>query len=118
MAKRPASTEERPPLKFQRVDKKHPFLKLRSLPSAFDIVFRVGDERLAAHRIVLVAASPYFENLLPNGMKESSQAEVKQAQFGARSWGAVLDFICGAEVNFTYAEMPEVLELLECAQYC
>lgn len=53
-----------------------------------------------------------------DNFKESRQKEVKLSLFSARTWRAAVNFIYSEVVDFSKAEVPEVLELLECAKYC
>ena len=41
-----------------------------------DIVFKVGNDRIPAHRVILASRSHYFEALLYGGLKESLEKEV------------------------------------------
>lgn len=80
-------------MKFKQVDKVNSFRKLRKMEKAFDVVFRVEDQRFRAHRSVLSLASPYFENMLFGDMKESGKEEVVLSQFSPQTWRAIIDFI-------------------------
>lgn len=117
MTKRQLHSEKPPPTKLQRVDHEHPFRLLRSMSNTFDFVFRVGEERFQAHRNVLASASPYFMNLLYNGMKESRQEEVCLPKFSPRTWRSALDFIYGEEVNLSALPTANMLELMDCADF-
>ena len=44
-----------------------------------DVVLKVGDKLINAHRVVLCAGSRYFQTMLGSGLRESSQ--VRQTLF-------------------------------------
>lgn len=78
----PATRVNRQSVKVKNAVENCLFGKLGKQEKTFNITFRVGDQRIRAHRSVLASASPNFEKMLYGGMKESTQKEVVLKQFG------------------------------------
>ncbi|CAG8447170.1 11400_t:CDS:10 [Ambispora gerdemannii] len=76
----------------------NPFAKLVDSPQFSDVTFRVIDERAReksfyAHKGILASASPVFEAMLTNGMKETFEDEIQLCQTNHAAFRALLTFI-------------------------
>ncbi|CAG8516247.1 1163_t:CDS:2 [Ambispora leptoticha] len=76
----------------------NPFAKLVDSPQFSDVTFRVIDEYAReklfyAHKGILASASPVFEAMLTNGMKETFEDEIQLCQTNHAAFRALLTFI-------------------------
>jgi len=82
-----------------------------------DIVLRADDDSFPAHRVVLSAASKYFNGMFCNNMAECQLKEVPL--FGVRSstLRAIVDFAYTSEVNnSSYMLLSSLLEIINVEQ--
>ena len=58
-----------------------------------DVVFKVEDDTMPAHRIVLTTRSPMFQGMLNSGMREGSEGVVAVEGVRAPVFKALLHFV-------------------------
>jgi len=58
-----------------------------------DIIFRVQDKQIPAHRDVLSIRSSYFSNMFASGMQESHQEEIVITEVSSKAFEALLEYI-------------------------
>lgn len=89
------------------------FRKMQAKQEFSDVTFVVEGREFPAHRIILASCSPFFENLLSNGFKETWQNAISMGEVSADAFGIVLDFIYGKKITVSSAELG--VEIIGCA---
>ncbi|XP_071836675.1 actin-binding protein IPP-like isoform X3 [Apostichopus japonicus] len=74
-----------------------------------DITLAVGKNRIQAHRLVLCAASPYFEAMFMSGLSETDQNVVEIHGVAERHLQLLLDFIYSGELLIDSDDVQELL---------
>lgn len=74
-----------------------------------DITIIVADKKYRAHKIVLTAASPYFEAMFLSGMAESHQDSVELQNIDSAAFEAILDMIYGGEIFISVVTVQSIL---------
>jgi len=69
------------------------------------------DHKITAHRCILASASGYFDSLLSNGMKESSEQTIKVVDVSSSASTTALEFIYTGKCSFTYDNFFDLLLL-------
>lgn len=75
------------------------FQRFRKEGKLLDVQLEVENERLNAHRIVLAAASTYWEKLLTSGFAESNKKIIPLPELRAKTVTEVLDYIYTGDVS-------------------
>ena len=83
--------------------------QLRKEGQLCDISFRVGNESLSAHRIVVASVSPYLRAMFTCGMKESSQEEIELRDIEPRAMASLIDYAYTGEVMVTIDNVQDLL---------
>ena len=83
--------------------------QLRREGQLCDISFRVGNETLSAHRIVVASVSPYLRAMFTCGMRESSLAEIELKDIEPRAMAALIDYAYTGEVMVTIDNVQDLL---------
>jgi len=72
---------------------------LRRSKKLCDVTLIAQEERILAHKIVLAAASPYFEAMFTSGMKEEDMSVITLHGISPCTLGKLVEFAYTAEVN-------------------
>lgn len=75
-----------------------------------DVTFVVKNEKILAHKLILVTRSPYFKNMFKSGMEESVSKEVKIGDIEPKVFRELLKFVyCDTPPEFHAEVSPELL---------
>ena len=66
-----------------------------------DVILKVGDVRIPAHRLVLCAVSDYFTAMFTNDVIEATAGEVELREIDARALKACIQYIYTGEYMTT-----------------
>lgn len=64
-----------------------------------DVTLKVGKREIRAHRLILSAASPYFEAMFMSGLREKDQEEVEIHSVDEKHLQLLVEFIYSGELN-------------------
>lgn len=87
----------------------HNFKNLLGSEMFSDICFRLGNQKIHAHRVILSSRSKYFEALLGNSMKESQQKELTIDQDYNTFW-SILEYIYTGETTINNENVIKLLK--------
>ena len=74
-----------------------------------DITIIIADHKYRAHRIVLTAASPYFEAMFLSGMSESQQDSVVLQNIDPAAFQAILNMIYDGQIIISVSMVQSIL---------
>ena len=74
-----------------------------------DITFVVGETRVHAHRIMLIARSDYFKTMLTSGFSEGQAHQIKIGDTTPEAFRAILRYLYTDELNFTDDLLVDVM---------
>jgi len=80
-----------------------------------DVVLKVDNHRLHAHKVILAARSEYFRALLYGGMRESSQAEIELKDTPIPAFKNLLKYIYTGHISLSSFKEELILEILSLA---
>ena len=83
--------------------------EMRTSNQLCDVVIKVGDLSLNAHRVILAACSHYFNAMFSGDMKESQQGVVHIQQFNQDAIKSLVDFCYNSTVTITMDNVQELL---------
>jgi hypothetical protein len=89
-----------------------------------DVVLLVQGERVAAHRVVLATASPFFHALFTSGMKESHAQEIELHEMNAAALHELLTYMYLGELRINgdtilaLIHTANQLEMLDVVELC
>ena len=75
-----------------------------------DIAVHVEDKDILCHKVVLVAASPYFEAMFKSGMKEAMSSKIELREMTAGTFELVLEFVYTGKDVITSENVSALLE--------
>lgn len=108
----------------EQTRQRHRLYALYQQAELTDVVLVVQGERLAAHRVVLAAASPFFYALFTSGMKESHAPSVELHEMNDRALRDLLVYMYVGHLPLTGETILPVLvtanqlEMLEVVEMC
>lgn len=91
------------------------FDEMRKRKQFTDIEIEVGGERLAAHRVILCAKSPFFKAMFTNSFADSTESRISLPKENAKTFGLFLDFLYQGYLTFEKIDEPEIFALLPMA---
>jgi len=80
-----------------------------------DVILKVDDQRLHAHKVILAARSDYFRALLYGGMRESTQAEIELKDTPIQPLKNLLKYIYTGHMSLNNFKEELILEILSLA---
>ena len=89
-----------------------------------DIVIRVGDEKIKAHKAILASCSPFLRAMFTINMKESQENEIELKEVKPEVLGLMVRYMYTGEVEVTIDNVQDVLaasnmlQLLDLKQAC
>jgi len=83
------------------------FQKLLFSPVSSDVVFKIGDESVPAHQLILTTRVPYFERLFASGMIEANSKVITIEDADVISFKELLKFIYSGELPMFLSDSPE-----------
>lgn len=89
----------------------HGLAELRNQRLLCDVDLVAEDETFPVHRVVLAAASPYFQAMFTGGFKESGQNTIHLKGASQEGLAKVLDSICSSEIKLTKENLENVLSV-------
>lgn len=89
---------------------------LRRREELCDVVLKVAEKEIKAHRVVLAAASPYFNAMFTSDLVESKQEVVNLNDFDPLAFQMVVDFAYVARVNITIDNVQSLLTVASLLQ--
>lgn len=103
---------------METVEVPNPFI-YTCLPDSFekvsDMVIEVDGERYASHQAIIRKASPVFNVMMGNGMKESVTKEISIKEISKESWEKAFEFIYTADICIEEEEIA--FEIAEFADF-
>jgi len=100
--KQPPQSMTVPPKRMKREEIPYPFVSLflpHSVGEICDVTVIVQGERFDVHESIITAASPVFQVMLTNGMKESVSKEVFLKNMKKSTWKLVMNFMYTGEIK-------------------
>lgn len=92
-------------------------LRHPKLETFFDVTFLFDDdEKVNAHKVVLAAASPVFETMFTNGMKESGKNEhvnIRNPEWTKESCRMIVDYIYSGHIELN--DLDDTLSIIHFA---
>ena len=82
------------------------FSEFRTKNKLCDVVIKVGELTLHAHRVVLAACSPYFSAMFSGGMIESQQGVVNFRDLDPKAIEALVDFLLHRYSDHHHGQCP------------
>lgn len=86
---------------------------VRSKREFSDVTFLVEGREFPDHRVILSSCSPFFNNLLSNGFKETKENKISLGEVKADVFRVILEFVYGDSITLNSFE--HALETLGCA---
>uniref|UniRef100_K3X0L2 BTB domain-containing protein n=1 Tax=Globisporangium ultimum (strain ATCC 200006 / CBS 805.95 / DAOM BR144) TaxID=431595 RepID=K3X0L2_GLOUD len=89
-----------------------------------DVVLVVQDQVIAAHRVVLATASPFFHALFTSGMKESFESRIELNEIHAPAFRELVKYMYLGQLHITGETILAILhtanqlEMLEVVEIC
>ncbi|CAH1390251.1 unnamed protein product [Nezara viridula] len=77
-----------------------------------DVSFKVDNETIHAHKVVLAACSDYFRALLYGGMKESQQSEIEIIGTNVNAFKSLLKYIYTGKLSLSSLKEDAILDIL------
>jgi len=88
------------------------FKKLLFSSDLSDVTFRIGDESIPAHQLILRTRVPYFERLFVSGMKETISKVITVEDFDFADFKEFLKFVYSGELPEKLETSPKVYLLM------
>jgi len=82
---------------------------LRNTGDLCDVTITVGSRRIAAHKVVLSACSPYFKAMFTGEMAESRQKEVNIKDVDEKATAQLIDFAYTGSIRIDESNVQTVL---------
>ncbi|XP_064636563.1 kelch-like protein 5 isoform X3 [Lineus longissimus] len=89
-----------------------------------DVILVTGAKRIAAHRVVLSAASDYFAAMFTNDVKEASQEEIKMKDVDSEALALLVQYMYTGKIDLKEETVESLLstscllQLLEVVEAC
>ncbi|XP_022090242.1 kelch-like protein 17 [Acanthaster planci] len=83
--------------------------RMRQQATLCDIVLKVGDKTIMAHKLVLASCSAYFHAMFTSDMSESRQSEVHLRDIEAQAVEQLVQFAYTAEINIGEKNVQSLL---------
>ena len=83
--------------------------RLRRQEALCDVILVVGGMRISAHKVVLAAASPYFEAMFTAGMLESRENLIELHDIDALSVQSIVDFMYTSKIDISEDNVQALL---------
>ena len=80
-----------------------------------DVELEAGDVNIPCHKVVLAAASPYFNTMFTSGLQESTSRTVP-LEVDSATLACVVDYFYTAEVEFTVDNVQKIVEASDLLQ--
>ncbi|RWS27279.1 actin-binding protein IPP-like protein [Leptotrombidium deliense] len=74
-----------------------------------DVQIKVENEVFNGHKVILSAASPYFEAMLTNGLREERSSFIEIHDMSSAVFSSVLDFIYSGDIDIREENVQEML---------
>ncbi|XP_077997906.1 kelch-like protein 28 [Glandiceps talaboti] len=87
----------------------HGLNELRQREELCDVVLRIGDSRIRAHRAVLASCSPYFKAMFTGNMCEREKEEIEMKSLDETAMKSLVDFAYTGKVHITQATVQSLL---------
>ncbi len=81
-----------------------------------DVELQVGNQSISAHRVVLAAASPYFQAMFAGNFKEKKSQVVKMEEVAFVGLKAVVESIYKSKIIHTVKNLPHILTVAHLMQ--
>ena len=95
-------------LYFARATLRH-VNSLRAQQKLCDVILRVGERKIHAHRSILAANSAYFLAMFTNEMRESEQDVIEMKDLNPSILSSLVDFTYTGDIKITVENVQEVL---------
>ena len=81
-----------------------------------DFTIKVGDRSFACHKLILMAACPYFTALFSSGLKEVKNSEVRLESLHPDVIDALIAYFYTGEITVDFRNIRELVEACEFLQ--
>lgn len=93
-------------------------------PRGADVWFKIKDERIPGHKLILSAMCPYYSTMFYGSLPESTEVNMTEAVTSVESFKEFLKFMYTLQPNLTMDNIEDVISLAkqslsdECLSVC